>query len=42
MSWESYGWRPYVPVAQRRTNAAKAVAKLNKKSGRAASPVVAC
>jgi uncharacterized Zn finger protein len=40
MSWNYYGWRPYVPVAQRRANAAREVAKLTKKSGRAASPVV--
>ena len=39
MSWNSYGWRPYVPVAQRRINAARQLAKLAKKSGRPASPV---
>lgn len=38
MSW-SYGWRPYVPVAQRRQNAARELAKLAKKAGRAAEPV---
>ena len=31
-----YGWKPYVPVAVRRRQAASAVTKL----GRAASPVV--
>jgi len=44
MSWRSYGyyngWRPYVPVAQRRANAAREMAKLTKKAGRSASPVV--
>jgi uncharacterized Zn finger protein len=40
MSWRDFGWRPYVPVAQRRANAAREVAKLTKKTGRAASPVV--
>jgi uncharacterized Zn finger protein len=35
-----YGYRPYVPVAKRRENAAKALAKLNKKSGITAQPVV--
>jgi uncharacterized Zn finger protein len=39
MSWY-YGWRPYVPVAQRRAQAAREIAKLARKSGRAASPVV--
>ena len=39
MSW-SYGWRPYVPVAERRAKAARETAKLAKKTGRAASPVV--
>jgi uncharacterized Zn finger protein len=34
-----WGYREYLPVAQRRANAAKEVAKL-KKQGRAASPVV--
>jgi uncharacterized Zn finger protein len=34
-----YGWRPYVPVAQRRRQAASAAAKLNKK-GQPLSPVV--
>ena len=38
MSW--YSFRPYVPVAQRRANAAREMAKLSKKTGRAASPVV--
>ncbi|MSU20619.1 MAG: hypothetical protein EXS30_04410 [Pedosphaera sp.] len=35
MSW---GWRPYVPVAQRRANAARKIAKMTK-GGRAASPI---
>ena len=39
MSW-SYGWRPYVSVAERRAKAARETAKLAKKTGRAASPVV--
>jgi uncharacterized Zn finger protein len=34
-----WGWRPYVPVAERRRQAARKIAKLRKK-GRAASPVV--
>jgi len=38
MSW-SFGWRPYVPVAERRARAGREVAKLAKKSGQAASPV---
>jgi uncharacterized Zn finger protein len=40
MSWRSFGWRPYVPVAQRRANAARELAKLNRKTGQAALPVV--
>ncbi|MGO8699849.1 MAG: SWIM zinc finger family protein [Limisphaerales bacterium] len=39
MSW-SYGWHPYVSVAERRAKAARETAKLAKKTGRAASPVV--
>jgi uncharacterized Zn finger protein len=39
MSW-SYGWQPYVPVAERRAKAARETAKLARKTGRAASPVV--
>ena len=39
MSWGSFGWRPYVPVAQRRANAARELAKLTKKMGQAALPV---
>ena len=39
MSW-NFGWRPYVPVAQRRARAARELAKLAKKTGKAASPVV--
>jgi len=38
MSW-SYGWRPYVPVAERRAQAARELAKLTKKTGLVASPV---
>jgi uncharacterized Zn finger protein len=38
MSW-SFGWRPYVPVAERRARAGRELAKLAKKSGQAASPV---
>jgi hypothetical protein len=38
MSW-SFGWRPYVPVAERRARAARELAKLAKKNGQAASPV---
>jgi uncharacterized Zn finger protein len=38
MSW-SFGWRPYVPVAQRRERAAREMAKLAKKNGQGASPV---
>lgn len=38
MSW--YSFRPYVPVAQRRAQAARELAKLSKKSGKAAFPVV--
>jgi len=39
MSW-SYGWRPYVPVAERRAKAARETAKLARKTGRPASPIV--
>ncbi len=39
MSW-GYGWRPYVPVAKRRANAARELAKLGKKTGQQADPVV--
>ena len=38
MSW--YSFRPYVPVAQRQAEAAHALAKLAKKTGQSASPVV--
>ena len=38
MSW--YSFRPYVPVAQRRAQAARELAKLSKKNGQAASPVL--
>lgn len=40
MSWNSYGWRPYVPVARRRAKAARELAKLSKKSRAPVSPVV--
>jgi uncharacterized Zn finger protein len=40
MSWGYYGWRPYVSVAQRRANAARELAKLARKTGRPAAPVV--
>jgi uncharacterized Zn finger protein len=40
MSWDYYGWRPYVSVGQKRANAARELAKLAKKSGQAPSPVV--
>ena len=38
MSW--YSFRPYVPVAQRRANAAREMARLSKKTGQTASPVI--
>src|SRR5438132_4929868 len=38
MSWY-YGYRPYVPVAQRRAQAAKYAAKLAKKEKRTLAPV---
>ena len=38
MSW--YSFKPYVPVAQRRAQAARELAKLSKKDGLAASPVL--
>ncbi len=38
MGWDYYGYKPYVPVAQRRAQAAKEVAKRLKK-GQAVSPV---
>lgn len=37
MGWGSFQWRPYVPVAQRKANAAKQAAKLGK--GRTLAPV---
>src|SRR5436189_3077146 len=40
MSWNYYGWRPYVPVAQRRAKAERELAKLSKKSGALVSPVL--
>src|SRR5437016_5613725 len=40
MSWNYYGWRPYVPVAQRRANAERELTKLSRKSGAPVSPVV--
>jgi uncharacterized Zn finger protein len=39
MSYYDGGWAPYVPVAQRRANAAREVARRMKKLGRAAAPV---
>jgi hypothetical protein len=38
MSWY-YGWRPYVPVAKRRSQAAAYAAKLAKKENRALAPI---
>jgi len=35
-----FEWRPYVPVAERRAKAARELAKLSKKTGQAASPIV--
>ena len=40
MSWNYYGFRPYVPVAERRARAARELAKLAKKNGQASSPVL--
>jgi uncharacterized Zn finger protein len=40
MSWGYNGWRPYVPVAERRARAARQLTKLSKQNGQAASPVV--
>jgi uncharacterized Zn finger protein len=40
MSWGYYGFRPYVSVAERRAKAARELAKLAKKGGSAASPVL--
>jgi uncharacterized Zn finger protein len=40
MGWGYYDWKPYVPVAQRRANAAREMARMMKKTGRSASPVV--
>jgi uncharacterized Zn finger protein len=40
MGWGYSEWRPYVPVAKRQANAAREVAKLAKKTGHAAAPVV--
>lgn len=39
MSWGYYGWRPYVPVAERQAKGRRAMAKLAK-GGTAVSPVV--
>jgi uncharacterized Zn finger protein len=39
MSWY-YQWRPYVPVARRRANAARQMAKLARTTGHQAAPVV--
>jgi uncharacterized Zn finger protein len=40
MSWGYYGWRPYVPVGERRARAAREMAKVAKKTGVPASPVL--
>ena len=40
MSWNYYGWRHYVPVAQRRAKAGRELAKLSKNSRTLVSPVV--
>jgi uncharacterized Zn finger protein len=40
MSWGYYGWRPYVPAAERRARAAREMSKLAKRTGLAASPVL--
>jgi uncharacterized Zn finger protein len=40
MGWGNYGWRPYVSVGARRAKAARELAKLAKKSGKVACPVV--
>ncbi len=39
MAFDGWGWRPYVSVAQRRSNAARELAKRQKK-GQAVSPVI--
>ena len=39
MSYRWSGWSPYVPVAQRRANAAKALQKVMKKTGKVPQPV---
>ena len=39
MSWY-HQWRPYVPVARRRANAARELARLGKKTGRQVAPVI--
>lgn len=41
MGWRGdFGWRPYVPVAQRKSQGVSQAAKLAKKQGRSPSPVV--
>ncbi len=40
MSWGYFGWRRYVPVAERRARAARELSKLAKKTGLTASPVM--
>ncbi|HRZ45222.1 MAG TPA: SWIM zinc finger family protein [Candidatus Paceibacterota bacterium] len=40
MSWDYYGWRPYVTVAQRRANAERELGKLARKTGASVSPVI--
>lgn len=38
--YDYFGWKPYVPVAVRRRQAARRLAQLGKKNGREAAPVV--
>ncbi len=38
-NYSDYGWRPYVPVAKKRSNAISHAARLAKKQGREPSPV---
>ncbi len=40
MAYGWSGWRPYVPVAQRRRNAAREIARFRKKGGPPVAPVV--
>ncbi|MDB6066066.1 MAG: hypothetical protein JWR26_2274 [Pedosphaera sp.] len=39
MSWGYSQWRPYVPVAKRKADAARQLAKLTRKTGQTTSPV---